>query len=56
LFNAASTALELLAAGEREPPILGEFEIEARLQLCWAFFAAEARRTDLTFATGATGA
>jgi hypothetical protein len=34
LFNAASTALELLAAGEREPPILGEAEAGALLALC----------------------
>jgi hypothetical protein len=54
--NAASTALEALVAGESEPSILGEPALDARLAPCSAFFAADARRTDLTFATGATGA
>jgi len=56
LVNAARTALELEAAGERERPILGAFEVGAPLWPCWALCAAEARRTALTFATGATAA
>jgi hypothetical protein len=56
LFNTARAALELLAAGERELPILGEPEVGWSWSPWRALFAAKARRTDLTFATGATGA
>jgi hypothetical protein len=55
LANAATTASELRAAGEREWPILGEPEVGSLLALCCALFAVDARRTDLTLATGATG-
>jgi hypothetical protein len=56
LVNTARTALELRSAGDRDLPNLGELEGEALSLLCWALFAPEARRTDLTFATGAIGA